>query len=106
LPMSTAMDEKMMSLLNIAVAPKVSIDGAMQSYVYLSHYDIMTHSHFDTWHHNKISKACRAVFRNFGLFNFAGTFPELTENLVVSSAELTYRTNRDSRSSLPDPTCW
>jgi hypothetical protein len=27
---------------------------------YLSHYDIMTHAHFDTWHHNKISKACRA----------------------------------------------
>jgi hypothetical protein len=27
---------------------------------YLSHYDIMTHSHFDTWHHNKISKARRA----------------------------------------------
>jgi hypothetical protein len=24
---------------------------------YLSLYDIMTHSHFDTWHHNKISKA-------------------------------------------------
>jgi hypothetical protein len=24
--------------------------------LYLSHYDIMTHSHFDTWHHNKISK--------------------------------------------------
>jgi hypothetical protein len=23
-------------------------------------YDIMTHSHFDTWHHNKISKARRA----------------------------------------------
>ena len=43
------------------------------------------------------------VFRNFGLFNFAGTFPELTENLGVSSAELT---NRDSRSSLPDPTRW
>jgi hypothetical protein len=41
------------------------------------------------------------VFRNFGLFNFAGTFPELKENLGVSSAELT---NRDSRSSLPDPT--
>jgi hypothetical protein len=32
------------------------------------------------------------VFRNFGLCNFAGTFPELT--------------NHDSRSSLPDPTCW
>jgi hypothetical protein len=46
------------------------------------------------------------VFRNFGLFNFAWTFPELTENLVISSPELTYRTNRDSRSSLPDPTCW
>jgi hypothetical protein len=43
------------------------------------------------------------VFRNFGLFNFAGTFPELTENLGASSAELT---NRDSRSSLPDPTPW
>jgi hypothetical protein len=43
------------------------------------------------------------VFRNFGLFNFAGTFPELTENLRLSSAELT---NRDSRSSLPDPTRW
>jgi hypothetical protein len=41
------------------------------------------------------------VFQNFGLFNFAGTFPELTENLGVSSAELT---NRDSRSTLPDPT--
>jgi hypothetical protein len=27
---------------------------------YLSLYDIMTHSHFDTWHHNKISKARRA----------------------------------------------
>jgi hypothetical protein len=27
---------------------------------YLSHYYIMTHSHFDTWHHNKISKACWA----------------------------------------------
>jgi hypothetical protein len=27
---------------------------------YLSLYDIMTHSHFDTWHHNKISKACQA----------------------------------------------
>jgi hypothetical protein len=27
---------------------------------YLSLYDIMTHSHFDTWHHNKISKACKA----------------------------------------------
>jgi hypothetical protein len=48
LPISAAMDEKMMSLLNAAVAPKVSMDGAMQSYVYLSHYDIMTHSHFDT----------------------------------------------------------
>jgi hypothetical protein len=24
---------------------------------YLSHYDIITHLHFDTWHHNKISKA-------------------------------------------------
>jgi hypothetical protein len=24
---------------------------------YLSLYDIMIHSHFDTWHHNKISKA-------------------------------------------------
>jgi hypothetical protein len=43
------------------------------------------------------------VFRNFGLFNFAGTFPELTQNLGVSSAELT---NHDSRSSLPDPTHW
>jgi hypothetical protein len=42
-------------------------------------------------------------FRNFGLFNFAGTFPELTKNLGVSSAELT---KRDSRSSLPDPTPW
>jgi hypothetical protein len=28
--------------------------------LYLSHYVIMTHSHFDTWHHNKISKARRA----------------------------------------------
>jgi hypothetical protein len=27
---------------------------------YLSLYDIMTHSHFDTWHHNKISKARQA----------------------------------------------
>jgi hypothetical protein len=27
---------------------------------YLSLYDIMTHSHFNTWHHNKISKARRA----------------------------------------------
>jgi hypothetical protein len=27
---------------------------------YLSHYAIMTHSHFNTWHHNKISKARRA----------------------------------------------
>jgi hypothetical protein len=27
---------------------------------YLSHYDIMTHSPFDSWHHNKISKARRA----------------------------------------------
>jgi hypothetical protein len=27
---------------------------------YLSHYDIMTNSHIDTWHHNKISKASRA----------------------------------------------
>jgi hypothetical protein len=27
---------------------------------YLSHYDITTYSHLDTWHHNKISKACRA----------------------------------------------
>ncbi len=27
---------------------------------YLSHYEIMTHSHFDTWHHNKISKARQA----------------------------------------------
>jgi hypothetical protein len=47
--------------------------------------------------------ALLVVFRNFGLFNFAGTFPELTEILGVSSAELT---NRDSRSSLPDPTPW
>jgi hypothetical protein len=30
------------------------------SVLYLSLYDIMTHSHFDTWHHNKISKARRA----------------------------------------------
>jgi hypothetical protein len=28
--------------------------------LYLSLYDIMTHSHFNTWHHNKISKAHRA----------------------------------------------
>ncbi len=27
---------------------------------HLSHYNIMTYSHFDTWHHNKISKARRA----------------------------------------------
>jgi hypothetical protein len=27
---------------------------------YLSHYDIMMHSHINTWHHNKISKARRA----------------------------------------------
>jgi hypothetical protein len=27
---------------------------------YLSLYDIMMHSHFDTWHHNKISKTRRA----------------------------------------------
>jgi hypothetical protein len=27
---------------------------------YLSHYDIMTHSHFDTCHHNKKSEARRA----------------------------------------------
>jgi hypothetical protein len=27
---------------------------------YLSHYDIITHSHFDTWRHNKISKARRS----------------------------------------------
>jgi hypothetical protein len=32
--------------------------------LYLSHYDAMTHSHFDTWHHNKISKACRAGLMN------------------------------------------
>jgi hypothetical protein len=50
----------------------------------------------ERWH-------AKLVFQNFGLFNFAGTFPELTENLGVSSAELT---NRDSRSSLPDPTPW
>jgi hypothetical protein len=25
---------------------------------YLGHYDLMTHSRFNTWCHNKISKAC------------------------------------------------
>jgi hypothetical protein len=38
-----------------------------------------------------IKTAIALVFRNFGLFNFAGTFPELKENLAVSSAELTNR---------------
>jgi hypothetical protein len=32
----------------------------MTQMLYLSHYDIMMHSHIDTWHHNKISKAHRA----------------------------------------------
>jgi hypothetical protein len=45
----------------------------------------------------------RLVFWNFILFNFAGTFLELTENLGISSMELI---NHDSRSSLPDPTRW
>jgi hypothetical protein len=37
--------------LNITIEARMS---------YLSLYDIMTHSHFHTWHHNKISKAHRA----------------------------------------------
>jgi hypothetical protein len=34
--------------------------GLLKRLSYLSLYDIMTHSHFHTWHHNKISKAHQA----------------------------------------------
>jgi hypothetical protein len=37
-----------------------AIEPSKRHMSYPSHYDIMTHSHFDTWHHNKISKARRA----------------------------------------------
>jgi hypothetical protein len=37
-----------------------SAEGMLSNLSYLSLYDIMTHSHFDTWHHNKISKARQA----------------------------------------------
>jgi hypothetical protein len=36
------------------------LNVAIEDTMYLSLYDIMTHSLFDTWHHNKISKACQA----------------------------------------------
>jgi hypothetical protein len=47
------------------ISPQISsqndwISAADINMSYVSLYDIMTHSHFDTWHHNKISKACRA----------------------------------------------
>jgi hypothetical protein len=47
---------------------------------YLSHYDIMTHSHFDTWHHNKISKACRAS-KTFNLQPFFTNASHSHDNL-------------------------
>jgi hypothetical protein len=60
-------------------------------------FDIMTHSHFDTWHHNKISQARRAKnmtrdsksvnLTHFGRLSICNLFHETHLNHMTTSEE-------------------